>query len=120
MSEQPMPKVGGASVTEAIIAFLREREAKGIATYGRSLETFNGRDATRDLLEELIDALQYAMQWRMERSSLLAERDRTAAEVAVLRRVIGDAQETIYPWRKSFATVGWGALNDKLTAALKT
>lgn len=76
MSEQALPVPGGESVTEALIAFLRQREAKGIATYGRSLETFNGRSAPRDLKEELIDGLQYAMQWEMERAELLARIDR--------------------------------------------
>ena len=56
-----------------MIVYLREREGKGIATSGRSLEAFNGRAAPRDLKEELIDGLQYAMQWEMERAELMAE-----------------------------------------------
>lgn len=73
MSEQPQPYAGRQSVTRALMDLLAERERKGIETYGRSLETFNGRDATRDLLEELIDGAQYALQWQMERAELLAE-----------------------------------------------
>ena len=65
-----MPKPGGESVTDRLVERLRERQAKGIATYGRSLETFNGRDAHRDLEEELLDALQYNAQQRMERVAL--------------------------------------------------
>jgi len=68
--EQPLPRAGARSVTAAVRALLDERERKGIATYGRSLETFNGRDCLRDLAEELIDAVQYTEQWRLERAAL--------------------------------------------------
>ena len=84
VNEQPIPVPGRAAVTETLIGWLREREAKGIATYGRSLETFNGRSAPLDLKEELIDALQYAMQWEMERDQLRAD---LVAARALLREI---------------------------------
>jgi hypothetical protein len=46
------------------------REATGVKRYARSLETFNGRDAGRDLEEELLDGLAYATQLRLERNAL--------------------------------------------------
>ena len=72
-TEQPLPKPGGESVTDRLIERLLERQKKGIATYGRSLETFNGRDAIRDLEEELLDGLQYLTQVRLEREALEAK-----------------------------------------------
>lgn len=72
MSEQPLPGPGQQSVTRAVMALLEERERKGIATYGKSLSTFNGRVSPRDLVEELIDGAQYALQWEVERAELIA------------------------------------------------
>lgn len=63
-------------VTGAVRALLDERERRGIATYGVSLTTWNGRSSPRDLVEELIDAAQYALQWEMERADLMAEVER--------------------------------------------
>lgn len=42
------------------------REAVGVATYGESLHSHNGRDALRDTLEELADAFVYLEQLRLE------------------------------------------------------
>ena len=66
MTEQPLPKPGGRPVTPEVRRLLDEREAKGIATYGRPLETENGRSFLQDLTEELADGLQYAVGLRME------------------------------------------------------
>jgi hypothetical protein len=73
MSEQPMPTQSTASesVTDALIADLRLRQAKGIGTYGTSLMTFNGRDPIRDALEEVLDLAQYLKQIQMERDALV-------------------------------------------------
>lgn len=73
MTEQPLPTPGQASVTQALIAELQAREQKGIETYGRSLETFNGRDALRDALEEALDLSQYLKQALMEREAGAAQ-----------------------------------------------
>lgn len=69
---QPNPKQGQEDVTEALVAELRERSAKGIATYGRPLETFNGRDPGQDAQEEWLDLGKYLKQVRMERDAALA------------------------------------------------
>jgi hypothetical protein len=76
--EQALPTPGGASVfaslrARGVQAMLDEREQKGIATYGRSLETHNGRDVFLDALQEQLDGLVYLEQARMEHTDLLAE-----------------------------------------------
>lgn len=43
-----------------------ERDAVGRERYGTPLQSFNGRDALRDLYEELLDASVYAMQAQQE------------------------------------------------------
>lgn len=105
MSDQPLPTPGQADVTPAarasFNAMLDQREQKGIATYGRSLQTWNGRDAHQDLAEEVIDLWQYATQARMERDDLVAERDALRARVAELEPVVFRyhvfAFDTYYP-----------------------
>lgn len=67
---QPLPVTGQASVTDALIEMLRARQEKGIETYGRSLETFNGRDSVQDALEEAIDLSQYLLQVKLERAAI--------------------------------------------------
>ena len=80
VSNQPIPTQGKQNVTQslvekldhdiqatdAIINDLHARTQKGIETYGRPLETFNGRDAFLDMYEELLDAFQYAEQTVLE------------------------------------------------------
>lgn len=70
---QPPPQPGAEDVTSAVIAWLAERRERGIAKYGTTLQTFNGRDPVADAMEEHLDALQYLMQWRLERRALMAE-----------------------------------------------
>ena len=43
------------------------REAVGVATYGETLHSHNGRDALRDTFEELADAFVYMTQLALER-----------------------------------------------------
>lgn len=50
----------------ALCADIEERSRIGIEHYGTELMTFNGRDAVRDLYEELLDALVYLKQAQME------------------------------------------------------
>lgn len=87
--EQPMPVPGTHDVTpsarESFLTMLAEREQKGIATYGRTLQAFNGRDAVQDALEEVIDAFQYLVQIRIERDALIRERDAADSLAAALR-----------------------------------
>lgn len=69
MSEQPPPKPGREAVTPRLIERLQERAARGLATYGRPLETGNGRDALADALDECLDMAQYLQQAIMERDA---------------------------------------------------
>lgn len=74
---QPLP-TGGIPVTPRLRASighrlpavvldgLRDREAIGIQRYGSPLCALNGRDALRDLLEELLDGVHYAAQGAIE------------------------------------------------------
>ncbi len=70
---QPMPKPGKVNVSPVAIRRLSDpiiqRTNQGIQTYGTPLQTFNGRDALRDCLEELVDATLYLMQAIMEREA---------------------------------------------------
>ncbi len=49
---------------------LLQRSVRGVATYGRRLYPFNGRDARGDLYEELLDAVVYARQVREENGGI--------------------------------------------------
>ncbi len=54
-------------------AEVSERQrAKGLATYATELHTHNGRSASDDLLDEIHDAWNYAVQLRMEHAAALA------------------------------------------------
>jgi hypothetical protein len=87
VSEQPAPTPGHENVmNEArrrLMQALDEREKKGLETYGRPLETFNGRDALQDAEEELLDRYVYLLQARMEREELRAEIERLKGVIAV-------------------------------------
>lgn len=64
---------GGAPVA----AHLLERKALGLGRYGSILQAGNGRDARRDLSEELLDAAAYTRQ-------RMCEIDLGSGEYAVL------------------------------------
>ncbi|MDQ1041459.1 hypothetical protein QFZ75_007961 [Streptomyces sp. V3I8] len=67
--DQPLPTEGQENVQDRLIELLSERRTLGIERYGRALQTFNGRNAIRDLIEELLDGATYAMQAEMERDA---------------------------------------------------
>ena len=67
---QPLPKRGKLDVVPLVLADFRLREQQGIATYGTTLQTFNGRDALQDLYEELMDACLYIKQIIEERKEM--------------------------------------------------
>jgi hypothetical protein len=54
-------------VLNAVRDLLAERKRVGLERYGSLLQAHNGRDARRDLLEELADAVVYAHQIQVER-----------------------------------------------------
>lgn len=51
-----------APATEAVTAALEERKRLGLERYGQLLRAHNGRDALRDLGEEVADAVVYCRQ----------------------------------------------------------
>lgn len=69
MAEQPAPVPNDRPpVVPLVIADLQARMQLGIQRYGVALQPHNGRDALRDLYEELLDACTYIRQ-------VIAERD---------------------------------------------
>lgn len=88
MTEQPLPARGQVDVTEALIAHLRERQAKGIEKYGRPLETFNGRDMLLDAFQESLDQSQYLLGKILEGDELVRLlRELVAPKDAGVRKV---------------------------------
>ncbi|QJD53997.1 hypothetical protein SEA_GALACTICA_50 [Streptomyces phage Galactica] len=69
--DQPLPQPGQLNVQQVLAKALVERMQYGIDKYGSPLETFNGRDPIRDVWEELLDALTYMTQVRLERGDVL-------------------------------------------------
>jgi hypothetical protein len=71
--DKPMKGLDGVTkiAKATFIHMIDQREQEGIEKYGRSLETFNGRDAAQDLLEEVIDGIQYATQLSLEYDYLI-------------------------------------------------
>jgi len=59
-----------ADVTSKVVEFIESRQAIGIERYGQTLMTFDGRDHLLDLQQELGDALQYVVAFRMEYAEL--------------------------------------------------
>lgn len=99
--EQPPPKDGQTVVMPELknefLFLLEERWRVGVERYGKPLQTFNGRDAGRDAVEEWFDLGIYLKQLRMEHEQLL-----TALGVArqcleaVLQRMYGsDPSKTL-------------------------
>lgn len=87
--DQPLPTPGGENVTPVVVQWfnrdLLARERKGIATYGTTLQTWNGRDAGLDAWEELLDLAQYLVQLRLEHDDVLAENAVLRHDNAALR-----------------------------------
>lgn len=68
------------------------REAVGIATYGETLHSFNGRDAMRDTLEELADAFVYLEQLALEQPARKYDVDVAQTHVVNAALVLLDLQ----------------------------
>lgn len=104
--DQPLPTPGKRDVLAELAAVmppaLAARRAIGIRRYGTPLQTWNGRDVHQDLDDELLDALAYARQAKLERRDLerdLAEarlqRSRAEAESAALRHNLEQARSDL-------------------------
>ena len=100
LASQPLPVPGREPVTAYLLAhaarvaappllleLLEERERQGLAAYGVTLETHNGRDVRCDALQEAVDLLKYLTQWMLERRDggrPIAAQTRAMAEVYTL------------------------------------
>lgn len=67
--DQPLPTEGQENVQDTLIGLIEERRDLGKQRYGRPLQTFNGRNAVRDALEEALDLATYLMQVEMEKKA---------------------------------------------------
>ena len=64
---QPMPEVNDSEfVVDRVLGMIEDRKAFGIRKYGTALQPGNGRDMLQDLIDELMDALIYAVGLQME------------------------------------------------------
>ena len=74
---QGMPGPGEQAVAPALKArfsdWIDQRTARGVETYGTPLQTFNGRDAGVDMLQEILDFCQYQQQRIMELEAELSK-----------------------------------------------
>lgn len=75
--------------------------AKGLEKYGVVLTTFNGRDAGKDAIEELVDLSVYLTQLRMEHQ----------AYREILACIIYDNPQIVLPER-----VAWGIFGSDFTS----
>lgn len=60
--QQQMPVPGELNVQDLFLEYLHYRFQLGEKKYGTSLETFNGRNALRDALDEATDLALYLQQ----------------------------------------------------------
>lgn len=96
-AEQPMPTEGEGDILRDLARDLPElilgRRDVGVEKYGRPLQAHNGRDAGRDLEEELLDAFAYARQIQVERRDLeirlITARGTATEAVNTLQEVAG-------------------------------
>ena len=80
-----------APAIDAVCGSLQERKRVGLERYGQPLQAHNGRDALRDLREELADAVVYCRQvieeGRLDRDQAASMRIMHDALIASLFRV---------------------------------
>lgn len=71
--DQQLPTIdpSGVCVQDEVIAYIERRKAVGIERYGTVLQPHNGRDALRDLFDELTDGINYLAQVLIERDGEL-------------------------------------------------
>jgi hypothetical protein len=85
---QPAPKPGKDNVADrALLDFVRVHQrqvAKGLQTYGTPLQTFNGRSALGDAMEELCDAWQFVQQAKMEQAEIREKAEKLIAAIQVV------------------------------------
>jgi hypothetical protein len=68
--DQSLPIINNhEDIQSRVIRDIEDRRQVGISRYGTALQPFNGRDALRDLYEELLDAAMYIKQCMVERDN---------------------------------------------------
>ncbi len=92
-----------ARLDQRLIQVMRQRRQLGIERYGTPLQPLNGRDAARDLREELLDAVAYAAQVAIEARDGDAVTTATGAVAALnnsgaFNHVLEIAQAIICGW----------------------
>lgn len=58
-----------------LIARMRARDAKGLATYGVRLQSHNGRDSLEDAMDEILDFMVYVKNGELEATDDQDRRD---------------------------------------------
>ena len=84
--QEIQPEPVAPSLKQRFGDWIDARTAQGVETYGGPLTTDNGRDAERDMLEELLDFCQYQEQSRLE---LLADNAQLRQRIGVARERLG-------------------------------
>jgi hypothetical protein len=83
-------------VADFVLQAVHDRVELGLQRYGTKLQTFNGRDALRDLTEELLDGVFYAFQMQLEQKAQRARLERLSELLAgktILTLAQGDLTE---------------------------
>lgn len=86
-TEQPLPTPGVVDVAPLVIEDMKARMQVGIERYGRPLQTFNGRDSSRDAYEEILDLAVYHRQMVEEMKVLRAENEELKRRVQSMHTV---------------------------------
>lgn len=97
-TQLPEHHVRAGGIVNDINVMITDRAIDGLDKYGVYLQSSNGRDAARDLIEELLDAAMYATQLRIEKKGPLNDRQ--------LERIQGKLFELLHEivphWRAEF------------------
>jgi hypothetical protein len=103
LGDEPLPKPGQVDVIpkaqEWFLHVSHLQEQKGRQKYGTTLQTFNGRDATVDAMQDLVDVAHYLTQEQIEKhelayqlSAALGRIEELTREVDKLRLVIKEVK----------------------------
>lgn len=94
----PVPN-DSPDIQSLVIADIEARRQVGIERYGTALQAHNGRDALRDLYEELIDGAMYTRQVMVERDALIKFlQERRADSLRALLNCHPDNRADYYRW----------------------
>jgi hypothetical protein len=104
--DQKLPEVNERPVMHNVLTdLIAKRLAIGIERYGTGLQPMNGRDAYRDLVEELVDAAVYTLQIQHERAEMYVnaiavqkELNRVNSDDIVIYPVVLASIDAIVKW----------------------